>query len=262
MFKKMLLLAVAVLASACSFAGSASGYLYRVPQLGYFDFFYPTNLSRSYMDLQMGDTLKLQSRFMWGGAPGRTISPPQHAIVAFTNRGATNNMVNTSGQMFWTHGAGAIVSERGLELELWFRNDANGNGFNDDTPNAYVWSQAHNRCVRDVQGTITTDVLCLGSDPSAGSYITSAPSFALKSGVYYWLRVKLIPFIGTGWATLYADLIEETPNGAVLVQSAAVGFEIARFFPMNWQAMEATVARTPGTLDEPFIEWIAFDYGF
>lgn len=247
--------------------GSECGTLYRVPQLSNFDFFYPTDLSSTYGNFQNGATLKLQSRFIWGGGtPGRVITAEQHAIVAFTNRGATNSMVNTSGQMFWTHGVGAYVSERGLEMETWFRDDTNGNGYNDDPGNAYVWNQDNDRCVADVLGTITTPMWCLGTSTSDATYITSAPNFQLKAGVPYWVRIQLDRSATPGWGMLHAELVEESCTAAgctaSVVQRGAVAFEIAKHFPMNWQAMEATVARTPGSTAEPYVQYAVFNFGF
>lgn len=246
--------------------GSACGTLYRVPNLGNFDFYYPTDLSSTYGNLMAGAVLKLQARFTWGGTPGREITADQHAIVAFTNRGATNNMVNTAGQMFWTHGVGAYVGERGLELETWFRDDPNGDGFNDEPANAYVWSQDGDRCVSDVRGTITAPMYCLGDKPSDAAYITSAPDFKLRAGVGYWVRVEVERSKVPGWGLLRAQLVEEACAAAGcearVVQRAAVAFDIAKHFPMNWQPLEATVARTPGSRDEPTIKFAAFNNGF
>lgn len=267
MFKKFFLTAAIALATFSANAQPDSGTLNRVQSLGNFDFVYPTNLSSTYGNLINGGTLKLQARFIWGGGtPGRVITAEQHAIVAFTNKGATNSMVNGYQQMFWTHGVGAYVSERGLELETWFRDDTNGNGFNDDTPDAYVWNQDNNRCVSDVRGQITTPMWCLGASTSDATYMTSAPNFQLKAGVAYWVRIQIARSATPGWGMLHAELVEEAcgPAGctASVVQQGAVAFEIAKHFPMNWQPIEATLARTPGSISEPYIQYNAFNVGF
>lgn len=236
---------------------SASGTLSGLPQ---FDFHYLPALSKPADALQQGQTIKLQSRFVLDGNTNQTISTPQHAVVAFTQRGATNSPQNTAGDHLWTHGAGAILSEKGLALELWLRSDANGNGYNDDPANAIVWSQDLGRCAADVQGTIPPGVMCLSATQSPGGYVIPAPDFTLRTGVVYWLRVSITP-AAQGWATLYADVIEEQSQ-AVMTQSASVGFQMATFFPIAGQQLSASVARTAVIANQADVQYIAFDYGF
>lgn len=246
----------------------AHGYLYQVPTTRYFDFQYHTAMSHPTEHLQRGGTLKLQSRFIWGAGPkGRVITTPQHSVVAFTQRGATTNMVNPRNQMYWTHGAGAFVGELGLQLELWFVTDRNGNGLDDEPLNAYTWSQQNNRCASEVLGTLQGQVMCLGSEPNGWGYITPAPDFKLRADIPYWVRVTIAPS-SPGWATLFAELYEQDCDANYencsthRIQHALIGFEIARFFPISWLPMEASNGRTPGSASEPYVKYDTFNYGW
>lgn len=228
-----------------------SGTLYRVQSAAYFDCNYPPALAKPKANLS-SETFKLQSRFTWYGTTGQTIATEQHAIAAFTQTVNTSALVNTTGQSIWSHGAGAYIGERGLELELWFTQ----NGQN----NAIVWSQDNNRCAQDVMGTLPENTMCLSASPNSTGYITAAPNFTLKRGVNYWVRIEIAPAT-SGNSVLHADLVEETISGAVVVQSASVGFQNAMIFPSNVD-IAATVARTPGSVAEPSITYVVFDYGF
>lgn len=262
MFKKIILTAAAFLVTACAHA-QTDGALLRESRLGYFDFFYPTTLSSSYGNFMNGAPLKLQTRFVWGGgAAGREITAKQHAVVAFTQQGVEKNLKNKFGQNFWTHGVGAFVGEAGLAMELWFRDDENGNGYEDDEPNAFVWSQENDSCMGDVRGLIKDKIYCLS--PKAGdiTHMTTAPDFKLRAGVAYVVRVQLQRVGTPGWGMLHAELLEETGGTTKVVQSGAVAFEVAKHFPMGWQDLEASVARTPGSTDEPYVQWAASNTGF
>jgi hypothetical protein len=250
------LIAAACMSSALA-QHAAQGSLNGGPQ---FDFNYLPALSKPAESLQQGRVLKLQARLVWDGSTNAQVTTEQHAVVAFTHRGATNSLQNNAGEVLWTHGAGAIVGERGLALELWYRTDMAGNGYDDDLANAIVWSQYNNHCAEDVLGTIPPGVMCLSATPSGSSYITQDPNFTLRTGVAYWLRVSITP-AASGWATLYADLIEEM-NPALPVQSAAVNFQTATFFPMAGQQFSASVARASVTSYQPTVQYVAFDYGF
>lgn len=228
-----------------------SGTLYRVESAAYFDWNYPAALAKPKANLA-SETLKLQSRFTWYGSINQVITTEQHAIVAFTQTASTSTLVNNAGQSIWSNGAGAYVGERGLELELWFTQ----NGQN----NAIVWSQDNNRCAQDVLGTLPGNTMCISASYNAAGYITSAPDFTLKRGVNYWVRIQISPTT-TSNSVLHADLVEETISGAVVVQSGSVGFQNAMIFPLA-SDLVATVARTPGSVAEPYVNYVVFDYGF
>lgn len=254
--KRIIGIVLAMVVGCASAQNTASGTLSGVPKL---DFTYLPALSEPETALQQGQTLKLQSRFVWDGGSYSPVTVDQHAVLAFTQRGATNSVQNDAGEVLWTHGAGAILGPFGLGLELWFRTDTNGNGYNDDVANAIVWTQENGRCASDVQGTIPTGVMCLSATPS-GSHMTPAPSFTLRSGIAYWLRVSITPG-ANGWATLHADVIEEQ-NPTVTVQSASVGFQVSQFFPVAGQQLSASLARIAVQTYQPNVQYIAFDYGF
>ena len=244
------------------------GYLRNEPTTRNFDFQYHPTMQSSVEHLQRGGTLKLQSRFIWGSGPkGRVITTPQHAVVAFTQSGSTVNMVNPRNQMYWTHGAGAFVGEQGLQLELWFVNDRNGNGLNDEPLNAHVWGQQNNRCAHEVLGTLQGQVMCLGSEPNGWGYITPAPNFTLRADIPYWVRVTITPS-APGWASLFAELYEQDcdandENCATrLVQHGLVGFQIAQFFPFSGLPINASNARTPGSASEPYVRYNTFNHGW
>lgn len=251
-----LILASALLATLPASAEIATGSLNGAPNL---DFHYLPALSKPAGALQQGQVLQLQSRLVWDGASAAPIATPQHAVVAFTQSGAANSPQNNAGELLWTHGAGAILGERGLRLELWYRTDTAGNGYEDDVPNAIVWGQDAGRCAADVQGTIPPGTMCLSAEQNGSGYLTPEPNFALRTGVAYWLRVALTP-TAPGWATLYADLIEEQ-RPTVPVQSAMIGFPTTVFFPLQ-QPFTASVARTAGGLNQPTVQYTSFDYGF
>lgn len=240
---------------------TANGILIQDLAMGGVDFRYIDSMQRTLADLP-GAGIALQSRFVWGGTPQQKITAPQHVVVAFTQQGDPDNMKNATGQTFWTHGAGAILSTAGLGLEIWRRDDLGSDGYKNDSPNAVVWDQTNNRCAWDVAGTIPPGTLCLPSTPHANGYLTVAPTFTLRKGVGYWLRVKLYSPNNDGFTTLYADVIEETAAGLVVVQSGLVGFPTGVYMPINNQPLSATVARTPGSPDEPIITYNAFDFGF
>ena len=239
------------------------GTLLRVPECADMDFRYLPDMSKStaYVRGPNAAPIVLQARFVWDGAAGQEITTGQHVVVAYTQRGVENSMQNTWGQKLWTHGAGAILGQFGLGLEIWRRDDANAPGYGDDPANAVVWTQLNNRCAQDVLGTIPPGSMCLPATPNTWGYLTPAPGFTLRRGVAYWLRFKLSPS-SLGYTSLYADLLEETASGAVLVQSGLIGFPTATYFPIAGQALEATVARTPGSAAEPVIHYDAFDFGF
>lgn len=236
----------------------------------YFDWYRPDNLAKQKQQLQNMQTLKLQSRFQWQGYSVTNLT--EHAYLAFTydsfvNQGgncapknyAYENFTNSPAhpQVQWLHkyGAGVILAPEGLGLELW-----NGNG------TALLWNQTNNRCVYNVP-TGATNQLCLGDNPSAGSYITSNANFVLTRGKYYWMRVTYTPAVVNGqtWVSMKGELIEETANGAVLLQEGVVGFNLNQFFP--GATMQANIGRTGPAQDKAFyqpynVKFWAFDFGF
>lgn len=231
-----------------------SGMLVRDPGAENFDFQYLESMKIPYQGLQPPE-IKLQSRFIWSGPAGTEITTDQHAIVAYTQKLTTDSLVNAEGQHLWSHGAGAVVGEYGLGLELWFIQNGQHNGI--------IWNQHTGQCAADVLGTLPAGSMCLPASVTAPSYMTVAPDFTLRYGVPYWVRVK-ISTVGTspGMASLYADLIEEKPTGPVIMQQAQINFVIATMLPNTLYPVEAVVARTPGSTSEPVIYFNAFNYGF
>jgi len=247
--RTILALLLAFVCASASAQHSAQGTLSGAT---YLDFNYQPALSEPVTSLQQGNPIKLQARIVWNGPTAGPINVDQHAVLAYTQTSVTSGLTNTAGLPIWTHGAGAILGPFGLGLELWFRNGAQ--------TDAIVWTQQNNRCAASVLGSIPPGTLCLSANSSASSYLTPAPAFALKTGYAYWLRMSITP-VGGGWATLYADLIDEL-SPAVPVQSATIGFQIAQFFPVAGQALSASIARIAAAPAQPDVSYIAFDYGF
>lgn len=243
-------------------SSTSHGALIRDPSTANFDFVYPLAMTRIRGELGFRD-FTLQSRFCWSGPPGQEVLGKQHAVLAFTQAGDPNNIHNPENQVFWTHGVGAIVGEFGLGLELWFRSDPAGDGIQNDPGNAIVWTQENNRCAGYVFGTMPPGTMCLAGAPSTNGYLTPAYNFKLKRGVFYRLRVK-ISCVGqaAGWATLYADLSEETANGFAVNQSAMVGFMPDSFFPSPDQPIFAALARTPGMPEDLAVHYDVSDTYF
>lgn len=242
----------------------------------YFDWYKPSNLAKQRATLEAGGQIKLQSRFLWNGSgfvPYVAGKTGEHAIVAFTQgtmeqgiycaqKGITENLLNSTRQPVrqWIHryGAGAIISPKGLGLELW-----NGDG------TAILWLQTGNRCAVNVPSGQTTS-MCLDSTPNGNnSYITSNPQFKIEKNSYYWLRVTLTgnPNGQTGWVRLNAELLSQTPQGqTVLLQEGQIGFVRNQFLPSSG-TIDASIARTgpeyPETsyIPDNILFW-AFDYGF
>lgn len=237
----------------------------------YFDWYRPANLEKQKQLLQNMQTLKLQTRLQWQGYSMTNLT--EHAFLAFTqdsfvNQGgncapknyAYENFTNSSAhpQVQWLHkyGAGVILAPEGLGLELW-----NGNG------TAILWNQTNNRCAYDVPVGPTSN-MCLSATAVPGtSYLTSNSNFVLQRGVYYWLRVTYTPFVSNGqtWVNMKGELIQETSNGAVLLQEGVVGFNLNQFFP--YATMEANIGRTGPAQDKVFyqpynVKFWAFDFGF
>jgi hypothetical protein len=250
---RFLLIAVVALLVACD-----GGSLYNVPSLNNFDFKYMSEFAQPYSALDNGKPLILHSRFIWTGEHGEIMPEEQHAVLAFTQQ-AASGWKNNYGETLWSHGAGAFVGEQGLEMELWFREDKNGNGFEDDAANAYVWNQREGRCARDVAGELKDGVRCLDDKSNPDGFITSAPDFVLRKGVPYILRIELQPG-NNGRMSLTAELYTSSPMGGFdLVQRGLVWFNRADHFPVPQQNLSASVARTPGEVGESVVEFMMFN---
>lgn len=254
---KKLFLALLAAIGCNAYALTDAGQLGYNPNIGNADFKYSTAMNEAKTNLN--SEIALQAEFTWYGAYGAAVTGG-HAVLAFTQTAATNRPLNSAGQMFFSHGAGAFVGPRGLEIELWYRSDTNGNGFNDDPQNAFVWNQDYNRCVRDVQGTIPAGVYCIaGATSTSGEYITAAPNFQLKKGVKYVVRIKLKPSsVYANRSRIEAQLLEQGYFGKTLIQSGAIDFVTSDFFP-TVQDLQATVARAPGSADEAILNWKLWD---
>jgi len=226
-------------------AAASGGMLYSAPTYpgNYYDFSYQPAKSLPYSALSSPISLSVQ--FIWQGTAGTPITTPQHALAAFTQMTVPTGYYNPAGDQIWTHGAGAFVGEMGLEMELWIRQNG--------AANSIVWGQHNGRCARDVQGTLPPNTMCLSATSSPAGFITPSPSFALKRGVTYTLKVKISP-TSAGWSKLEAELYQPSVFfGLTLIQSGSVGFENATFFPLVGQMLNAVVARTPG---EPAIQYV------
>jgi hypothetical protein len=238
----MLLLA---LLSACGGGGSLTGD----PDLANYDFEYREEFTRGYESLYTGEVLTLRARFIWTGPRAEQITSPQHVVLAFTQSAFDGNPRNDEGEVLFTHGAGALVGEYGLAMELWFRDGM--------ATNAYVWRQDFNRCMVEVIGTIETGTRCLDDRLSPNGYITSAPGFALQKGIAYVLHIRIAPGLD-GQKELHAELYQESGDTFVLVQHGMVRFPPERHFPVQGQSLQASVARTPGTDGEPAVDYLVF----
>lgn len=248
---RYLFLFIAAVLAACGGGGS----LYGDPDLNYYDFAYQDKFSQPYASFDAGARLDLQARFIFQGRRGDAITHPQHVLLAFTQSMAPNPQ-NDAGQTLWTHGVGAFVGERGLKMELWFRDDQNGNGFADDPSNALVWGQDDGRCVRDVLGIVQSDMLCIAATDNPAGFITSAPDFVLTKGVAYVLHIRLD---GVGeMRRLQAELYVEDGDTFTLVQRGMVFFRQATFLPDHSKDLRASVARTPGSSGEPEVDYVVF----
>lgn len=243
---RYLALLLSVFLAACGGGGSLSGD----PDLNNYDFEYREEFTRDYAALTSGEVLTLRARFVWAGPRAERIEAPQHAVLAFTQSAFDGNPINDEGEVLFTHGAGALVGEGGLALELWFRDEP-------DPTNAYTWSQGNDRCMWVVLAAAPSGTNCLRDHESPDGYITSAPGFALQKGIAYVLHVRLSP-APDGRTALYAELYQESGETFVLVQRGLVLFERERHFPAQGQALQASVARTPGTAGEPLVDYLVF----
>ncbi len=245
---RIFLTLVAAMLVACG-----GGTLYNIPQLDNYDFKYIHELTKPYSALYDSKPLVLSAKYEWDGRRGEEILLPQHTVLAYTQETVTNKQ-NTSGEQLWTHGAGALVSDIGLVIELWYREDANGNGLDDDTTNAVVWSQDNNRCVQDVLGTINVVTDCLSDKKNEDGYITPAPNFVLRKGIPYFLRTTIYPELNNK-SVIEAELFMNGPMGMELVQSGRVRFDTNKHFPMVGHDLKAAVAKTPGSEGEPAVQY-------
>ena len=258
-----IVLAATLVANATAQVLHEQGTLIREPTTYNYDFKLLTALNPPASVVRNGNSAKLQARYVWQPANpalnGLQINTPQHAVVAFTQSLNPNFMRNPSGQYYWSHGVGAFVGENGLQLELWFT-EADGSS------NAYVWSQNNNRCMAIVHGYYTPGQLCLdGHATPGGSYLTPAPNFKLRFGVPYWLRLEVRP-ASPGWMVLLADLIEDSCIGGVcgprIVQQGSISVITNSWWPNQLYPINASIARTEGDVDAPFVNYDAFNGGW
>lgn len=243
---RYLALLLSVFLAACGGGGSLSGD----PDLNNYDFEYREEYTRDYAALSSGEVLTLRARFVWAGPRADRIEAPQHVVLAFTQAASSSNPRNDEGEMLWTHGAGALVGESGLAMELWFHDAP-------DPTNAFTWSQEHDRCMWVVLAAAPSGTNCLSDRESPEGYITSAPGFHLQKGIAYVLHVRIAPGLD-GQKELHAELYQESGDTFVLVQHGMVRFPPERHFPVVGQALQASVARTPGTDGEPVVDYLVF----
>ena len=267
--KRKIVSAAAALIPIFAVAGEGNGVLTREPSLNGFDFYdIPTVNVNGFMqpishaEWLAGRPLKLQTRFTWLGPQGASIATPQHSLISFSQVALDGRPQNPEGQRLFTNGIGAFVGETGLSMELWF-----GNG------DAFVWDQTKGRCARTVLGTEIPEpgpdgsggTMCLSSTPNQSGFITGAP-FTLRYGVHYWLRVSVTAEPANGVGVLRAELLQDAGSGPVSLQSGLIGFPLTGpytpFPKQGGNTIQSTVARTPGSSNEPTVQYYAFDYGF
>jgi len=274
--KKKILAALAAFVPLLAAAGEGNGFLTRDPALAYFDFYDVPALNLSangqrvtHAEWLAGRPLKMQARFTWTGNYGSQITTSQHSLVNFSQVVVDGRPMNPEGQRFFTSGIGAFVGETGLSMELWFRNYTLG------LDDAFVWDQMKGRCARTVQGQVIPEpeddgrngTMCLAAQPHPGGYITSPPTpFFLRYGYHYWVQIAVTAEPANGVGVLRASLFEDPGTGPVLVQSGLVGFPLTGpytpFPKQGSNTIQSTVARTPGSANEPSVQYYAFDYGF
>lgn len=247
MIRRALLLAAVAILAACGGGGGGgtdapagfAGTLHSPPGSNYYDFNHIDALQRPWADLASGAPAEMAATFTWGGEPDAPVADPQHVVAAFMQATVTTGAANALGQITPTHGAGALISGRGLVLEVWHRDTP------DSPTNGTTWSQYDDRCARDVLGTLPANTQCLASVEGAADYITAAPGFQLRKGVAYTVRVT-VKRTGPNVVRVSAELWQ----GADLVQRGMVHVEGAKHYPAANLPVLAIVARTPG---EPLI---------
>ncbi|MEW6445313.1 MAG: hypothetical protein AB1479_04675 [Pseudomonadota bacterium] len=212
---------------------------------------------------------------MWGGdgvvpyVQGKT---GEHAIVAYTQgflsgslmcaqKGVEEYLLNSSAhpgerQSIHRYGVGALLSPKGLNIELW-----NGDG------TAFTWNQTNNRCAVAVPSGRQAG-MCLSPSPDDNGFITGLPGFEIKKGAYYWVRLTLSGYPGgaVGWVRLYAEFLEQADGGSVVLQTGMLKFELNKYFP-DPGLIEATIGRTGAEFPEASyvpddVFFWAFDAGF
>lgn len=276
-FIKILITASSIAVAACSPIPAAANELYfgddspnpslRTNGFCGFDWYSVPNLQKQREVLTNMGTIKIQSRFQWQGWQYNLPALKEHTVLAltqdtYTNQGDYCNQVwqqylnspaQPTQQWLHKHGAGAILTERGLGLELW----------NPDKT-AWVWDQSNNRCAI-LAPVGPTNKMCLSSSYNAAGYVTPNPNFVLQRGKFYWVRVTYTGFInqGSAWTQMKAELLEETSSGVIKIQEAMVNFITAQYLPISG-TMQVTIARTNPEVAyqaHPVKFW-AFDYGF
>lgn len=245
MRKVLMTLAASLMIAASAAAGTVTGALGGLPWAYGFDWAYsvPTEPRTAIATQQVVS----QATFVWPGASG-PVATGQHAVLALTQTTINDRFSNNAGDPIWTHGAGVIVGEFGLGLELWVRENLGGGSYG--PANAYVWKQTEGRCMKDVLGTIPNNSLCLPGVEGPGAYITEQPGFILQRNTPYTVRLLLNP--QGPWVELVGELW--SPSGELL-QRGRVGFQADQFFPDPAQPLRHVVARTPGSPSEPQVTY-------
>lgn len=245
--KKILVGLSLIIAAAAASAASANGWLSATGGTEGFDVYYPYGFTKEIPSPSNASPIRLQSRFTW--SPTNSMS--DHAVVAYvqgTNTAYANSAPPGFKSFVWTYGAGALVAENGLSLELWF------NPTNSASGSAYVWNH-NNLCGVPVNASPIN--VCIGSSYSAqGAYVEPLPAYwSFVPGDHYWVRITITPTTGD-WLNLYAELFHENSVSTVLVQRAQIGFQKSAYLPLSTSAA-AAVARAPGSGAN--IRWYAFD---
>lgn len=263
-----------------SFANFYFGDGQNGPQLGsdgycYFDWYRPPNLSKPRSILENGGEIKLQSRYQWtgtGSIPYIHNKIGEHAILAFTQgsiegslacaqKGSHDPLLNSPRhpirQALHRHGVGALITPKGLSIELW-----NGDG------TAYIWNQVdNNRCATHIPSGASVG-MCLSAQKNTAGYLTDNYGFTIQKGALYWLRLTLKgnPEGKIGWAQMHVELLIQTFNNTSILQEGQINFITNQYLPISGN-IEATIGRTgaeyPETnyIPDDILFW-TFDGGF
>lgn len=242
----------------------------------YFDWLRPGGaFTKQKSILVNGGTLRLQSRFMWRGSgtiPFVENKTGEHALVAYTydsfptnlslvcpQKQMTESLLNSpqqpgSRQPLHKYGIGALITPKGLALEVW-----NGDG------TAYVWTQYNNRCAISVPSGANAG-MCLSSIASeTGSYLTPSQGFNISKGTYYWLRLTLEGNPGgqAGWLRVHGEMLQQSGSQVTQIQSGQIYVQRDQFFPGT--TLAGTIGRSGPEYPETdyipeFIDFWSYDH--
>lgn len=234
---------------------SFSGTLIREPRAENFDFKYFSDWAFDRAEFDRQGAAVLRANFTWQpptpAQDGAVIGTPQHVVASFTQGADPRNLRNRDNDIYWEYGVGALLSERGLQLERWFMDNGSSN--------AFVWSQ-DNRCQSRVSGTEGNGENCLSSSASDPYYLTGAPDFQLRYGVEYTLRIELamgqVPSAPAQSTSLTAQLFTQCATSCVLVQQARVGVDLDTWLPQALP-IRPSLARTPGSDEDQTVLFTA-----